>query len=160
MNTNELRLANLAIKADGVYYSLMNNTSDRFDILRDEYIVLRREYANSLELLKERVEGLESAVRVERDNKRKSVKWNYTIKCNEAKQIGKVWYRITATPLEVISGDEEYYKVREYQSFTIVNNVLVSCGSGYIMPLENGEILTNEEIFQIYEMEVPKRFIK
>jgi len=161
MNPTEFKIAHDAIKVETLSYSLEGwNKSNKFDAIRDKYMALRQQYAIDVAAIAKEIDEVKEIVRQEIQNMRATIKWNYTMKCGESDKSGKTWYTITATPDEIVSGDEEYYKVRQYQSFTIVNNVLIINGGGYVLPVANGDILAHEEIFQIYEMKVPKRFIK
>lgn len=110
-------------------------------------------YLTTFNLLQEEAKRLEDKFKLDREERRKLVEYHYTISCNVAG-----WYTLTREVLNPLDGDDSFNKTIAYCPFKIVNGVLISEGSGYLLPLRNGTILDPADITLLEQLCVPEIF--
>ena len=127
-------------------------------------ILAEEQFAKAKEVFELTVKGIQANLKIaeekfvkERDEIRAKAKWYYFMSDPKSNNGYYYIYRVVeGTP---VLGDEEFYKDREYCKFRIVNNVFIQEGNGlYFTNTKTGDIITDDELNQLNDLIVPKRF--
>ena len=138
-------------------YNIKTSKSHLFNDLKLRALDIEHQY--NIEIAKLNNEGAQILADYEqlRAKARADMKFEWTITSKpNAKQ--DIFYTIKRTPSTILQGDEDYCKTIEYCSFKIVNGVLITNGGGYQLKVENGTILSTQNIIDIESSIVPDIF--
>lgn len=114
---------------------------------------VKETYELAVSTIKADLEKAEKRFIKERDERRAQAKWEYTLTSN-INDHGK-HFHITRKALNPLEGDTQFYEDRKFQSFKVVNAVIIADGSGYVLPVNSGYILSADDLFRLDEGVVP-----
>lgn len=114
-------------------------------------------YALTMQAIQQNLKAAEAEFVAKRDIARAAAEWDYTVTFVFLEDVQ--YFKVTRKAINPLEGDTDFYKDIEYASFRIVNNVFISCGSGYLFnKIKTGDILTVNEIAMLECNRVPERF--